>query len=56
MEYPKVNPAICTGCGICIVICPMETIKMENGAARINEVNCSNCRVCVSSCSVNAIK
>ena len=55
MEYPKVDPDICTGCGICVELCPMDTIVMENGVAMINEENCSNCRFCVSTCSLSAI-
>jgi len=26
MDFPKVNPDICTGCGICVDSCPMDAI------------------------------
>lgn len=55
MNYPKVNTELCTACGACIDVCPMEAIVMEDGKARIIEENCSNCRICARYCPVNAI-
>jgi hypothetical protein len=52
---PKVNPDICTGCGICIENCPMQAIELNNGKAFINEAECTNCRLCESECPVGAI-
>ncbi len=56
MDYPKINRELCTGCGACIDVCPMEALILENGKARIIEDNCSNCRICVRYCPVAAIK
>ncbi len=56
MEYPVVNKAECTGCGICIDECPMEAIELVDGVAQINNDNCSNCQACVAECPVDAIK
>jgi Pyruvate/2-oxoacid:ferredoxin oxidoreductase delta subunit len=55
MEYPEVLQETCTGCGVCVVICPMETIVMENGKARIETEKCQACRICVSVCESKAI-
>jgi NAD-dependent dihydropyrimidine dehydrogenase PreA subunit len=55
MDNPKVNPEVCTGCGICIDTCPMEAIEMVNEVARIINDQCSNCRACVDECPVEAI-
>jgi len=55
MDYPTVDPDICTGCGICVGACPMEAIEIDNGIAKISIENCSNCRACVDECPVEAI-
>jgi len=55
MDYPKVNPDICTGCGSCVEMCPMEAIELINDTATIDETKCSNCRLCVTECPVEAI-
>jgi len=55
MEYPEVNRELCTGCGICVVVCPMETIIMTGGTAGIETSKCQNCRICVGVCEVQAI-
>ena len=34
-QDPKVNPDISIGCEICIELCPVNTIKIENGVAKI---------------------
>jgi NAD-dependent dihydropyrimidine dehydrogenase PreA subunit len=54
MNLPKVNPDICTGCGVCIENCPMQAIELNNGKAFIN-AECTNCRLCESECPVGAI-
>lgn len=55
MDYPKVDPAICTGCRLCIDTCPMDAIELVDDVAKINEDKCSNCRACESECPVGAI-
>ncbi|MBN1119295.1 MAG: 4Fe-4S binding protein [Bacteroidales bacterium] len=55
MDYPKVNPEICTGCGICVDSFPMEAITLVNDVAFIDTTKCSNCRACVDDCPNEAI-
>ncbi len=55
MDFPEINQELCTGCGACIDICPMEAIVMQDGKACIVEDNCGNCRVCESACPLEAI-
>lgn len=56
MEYPRIDSELCSGCGICIEICPVNTIIIEKGTAKIIEENCSNCRICESVCPIEAIQ
>ncbi|HKI90526.1 MAG TPA: 4Fe-4S binding protein [Draconibacterium sp.] len=55
LKYPKVNTELCTGCGSCIDVCPMEAISLIDGKAFIKEDICTNCRVCENECPVEAI-
>ncbi|MBD3207331.1 4Fe-4S dicluster domain-containing protein, partial [Candidatus Bathyarchaeota archaeon] len=44
----------CTGCEICLNICPFGAIEMREGRAYINEA-CRACGECVDECPVGAI-
>jgi len=46
----------CTGCGICIKVCPYEALKLsENNKALVDKMICDNCGLCVSICPLDAI-
>jgi len=54
------NPATCSGCGICVEICPYSApsfIKEGRlaGKAEINPVLCKGCGLCVASCRSGAL-
>ncbi len=51
----KVDETKCTGCGICLNVCPVEAISMIDGKAQIDKEKCTNCGVCASACPINAI-
>ncbi len=44
----------CTGCGICVKVCPFGAIELIDGKANIGE-KCVLCGSCVKSCPVSAI-
>lgn len=44
----------CVGCGICVGICPMQNIKIEDGKAEFNG-KCTMCYRCFSNCPKQAI-
>jgi nitroreductase/NAD-dependent dihydropyrimidine dehydrogenase PreA subunit len=45
----------CIGCGLCIKVCPYETISMVEGKARVTGEISLNCGHCMAACPVGAI-
>ena len=52
----KVIPNLCTGCGMCVAVCPYEAISLENKKAAVNEVLCEGCGTCQATCLRAAIQ
>jgi ferredoxin len=53
--FAEVDPELCTGCGICVTICPMEAIKLVDDISKIKHKRCIGCGNCVVKCPVDAI-
>jgi ferredoxin len=61
---PAVNPELCSGCGKCVSVCPVEAMTLVSAndphhpnrkKARLNEDVCLGCGVCVRSCPQNGV-
>lgn len=52
----KVSPNLCTGCGMCVDVCPYEAISLQNKKAEVNEVLCEGCGTCQATCLRAAIQ
>jgi ferredoxin len=53
--YSSVEADLCTGCGSCAEMCPMDAIGVDTGTAEIDLVRCIGCGVCVPQCATEAI-
>ena len=53
--YAEIKPDLCTGCGTCVDICPMEAIKLKDDISRVKKKRCIGCGNCVVKCPVEAI-
>lgn len=45
----------CTGCGVCVTNCMMDTIRMRGAFAMIDHYGCNECGICHASCPSGAI-
>ena len=53
---PEYNKSLCTGCEICITVCPYKAInKNEDDEIEITQVLCKGCGVCGATCTNQAI-
>jgi heterodisulfide reductase subunit A2 len=52
----KVNPALCSGCGMCVEVCPYEALSLKEDKVEVNEVLCEGCGTCMATCLRAAIQ
>lgn len=50
------NTALCTGCGMCVDVCPYDALTLEENKVRVNEVLCEGCGTCSATCLRQAIQ
>lgn len=55
IDYPIVDSELCTGCGVCMDICPTNAIVLKDDKAFIVNDLCRNCKKCVRVCPSEAI-
>ncbi len=46
----------CTGCGLCLDVCPDRTISMEEGKAAVTGEKCLQCGHCAAICPTGAVE
>ena len=52
----KLDTELCTGCGVCVLVCPNEVFEMNHHKARINDINdCMACGACELNCRFGAL-
>ena len=53
MKY-KIDESLCTGCGLCVNVCPVRAITLSD-AAHIDNDLCTGCGACANVCKKGAI-
>lgn len=52
----EVDSDKCTGCGLCVEVCPVEAIKVaDDDVAVVDADECTDCGACVDECPNEAI-
>ncbi|MDD1743027.1 MAG: 4Fe-4S binding protein, partial [Methanomassiliicoccales archaeon] len=51
-----VNASRCTGCELCIQVCPFGAIEKVDSKAKVNEALCKGCGTCNAVCKSGAIQ
>jgi NADPH-dependent glutamate synthase beta subunit-like oxidoreductase len=55
----KVEQDLCSGCGVCVAVCPFEAAQLDKSGddilATIDELKCKRCGLCVTACPAGAI-
>ncbi len=49
-----IDPERCSGCGLCINICPYQAISLEDNIAKIDTILCRGCGMCAAICPSHA--
>ncbi|MBU2499225.1 MAG: 4Fe-4S binding protein, partial [Proteobacteria bacterium] len=52
----KTDEDLCSGCGECLEICPVDAVKLEDDVAKVDQEWCIGCGVCDTVCPSGAIK
>jgi NAD-dependent dihydropyrimidine dehydrogenase PreA subunit len=51
----KIDPDLCSDCGLCIERCQVDAIKKGDGRSEIRDEKCIGCGLCVTTCPEQAI-
>jgi len=51
----QIDQEQCNGCKLCVDICPLEAISIENDKAKVDKDTCTECGQCVDECPNKAI-
>ena len=52
----QVSRNLCSGCGMCVEVCPYEALSLEEEKAVVNDVLCEGCGTCVATCLRGAVQ
>ena len=58
-DFLRIDPSVCTGCGICRRVCPAGCIEIADGTATRDAVagdGCNACLACIHACASHAIE
>jgi len=52
----RIDSALCSGCGMCTMVCPHAVFQIENRKAKLVDMDrCMECGACARNCAANAL-
>jgi nitroreductase/ferredoxin len=55
LTKPRLDAGRCTGCGLCLDVCPSDVLALENGSITLSREGCFGCDHCAAVCPTGAI-
>jgi pyruvate ferredoxin oxidoreductase delta subunit len=55
-QRPVICAETCTGCGICFLFCPTNSIRQSEEGYRVVLDTCKGCGICAHECHAHAIE
>jgi len=56
-EIPLLDETRCTGCGECVLLCPVDCLAMANALPWLpGPRDCISCEICALACPVDALR
>lgn len=52
----RVDRSVCTGCGDCYEVCPVDAVEIIDGKSHIDPEKCIGCGFCQGVCSYDAVR
>ena len=52
---PVIDGSKCRRCGMCLLYCPTNSVRLKDGVYSIDLDYCKGCGVCIQECTANAI-
>lgn len=52
----KLDADKCTGCGLCVIVCPQAVFEMDEKAVIVDRDACMECGACALNCAPEAIE
>lgn len=51
----KIDKELCTGCAVCVDVCPTEALSIKDELCVVDDDACVDCGACIPECPVEAI-
>lgn len=51
----RIDQNLCKACGVCVDVCPLSVIQIQDGSISIDQGRCTLCQACIEGCPTGAL-